>query len=104
MEIYNGYAFTSNETEKRKSNRAAYESLNEKYRIYRNDIRYTPDVNHDDYDVIIGRQPKYKHADYNIIKNSPNLSTDELLLLCDNGNLCFGGRALSSTKMTVSED
>ena len=102
--IYNGYAFTENEAEKSKSNRQAYENLKEKYKVYRSDIRFTPEVNQDDYDVIIGRQAKYKHAEYNIIKNTPNLSTDELLLLCDNGRLCFGGRKVNDYILTVSED
>ena len=102
--IYVGWAFTKDELDKRDSNRRIYDKLNEKYRIHRNDLQFNPEVNQDDYDVIIGRKACYKHAEYNIIKNKPNLSTDELLLLCDNGNLCFGGRKDGQHILTVWED
>ena len=34
---------------------------------------------------------KYGHTEYYIIDNNTNLTTDELLLIFDLGNLCFGG-------------
>ncbi|PWU66550.1 hypothetical protein [Gracilibacillus dipsosauri] len=104
--IYNGYAFTENEREKGKINREIYSELTEKYSIYQNDIYFNPDpeVNTDNFDVVIGRKPGYAHAEYNIIRNGPGLSTEELLLICDGGNLCFGGRRLSSNRLRVSED
>lgn len=102
--IYNGWAFSQNEREKGQINSEIHEKLQDKHRIYRSDLQYTPDVNHEDYDVIIGRKADYKHAVYNIIKNGPNLTTDELLLICDGGNLCFGGASLGGNKLRVSED
>ena len=49
------------------------------------------DINPDDYDIIykcIGYG--YASTKYEIVKNKPHLSLDELALICDNGNLCFG--------------
>jgi hypothetical protein len=102
--IYNGFAFTDNEKEKFKINYSIYKDLKEKYRVYRNDIHLNPEVNTGDYDIVIGRKAGYGHAVYNIIKNEPDLNTDELLLLCDNGNLCFGGRRINDNQLRVSED
>ncbi|MFD1335770.1 hypothetical protein ACFQ4N_09440 [Oceanobacillus iheyensis] len=102
--IYNGWAFTENQTEKGKINYEIYTELKQKYKVYRNDIRYNPEVDKEQYDIVIGRKTGYAHAVYNIIKNKPKLSTNELLLLCDNGNLCFGGSRNSSNELRVSED
>lgn len=102
--IYNGWAFSENETEKAKINREIYNELTNEHRIYRSDIEFTPIVNSENYEVIIGRRAGYHHSVYNILKNSPELSTNELLLLCDNGNLCFGGSRESETQLRVSED
>lgn len=103
-QIYNGWAFTANEREKGKINREIHDELMKKYKIYRHDLRFIPDVDLEKYDVVIGREPGYAHSKYNIIKNGPNLSTDELLLICDGGNLCFGGSKISSNQLRVSED
>ncbi|KQL20497.1 hypothetical protein [Cytobacillus solani] len=102
--IYNGWAFTENEAEKGKVNREIFQELKTKYKVYRDDINFNPTVNLDEYDVVIGREPGYHHAVYNIVKNAPDLSTDELLLLCDGGNLCFGGSRKSNNHLRVSED
>lgn len=102
--IYNGWAFTENEVEKGKMNWSIYQELTKKYKIYRDDMVLNPDVNLKDYDVVIGRKAGYAHADYNILKNGPGLSHDELLLLCDEGNLCFGGRFDGENRLSVSED
>jgi hypothetical protein len=102
--VYNGYAFTEGEREKSKINRDLYNELKSKYKVYRGDTTWNPEVDTDQFDVVIGRKAGYAHAEYNIIKNGPNLSNDELLLLCDSGSLCFGGRQLSGNRMRVSED
>lgn len=103
-QIYKAWAFTENEIEKRDINYNSYKELIEKYKVYRNDVHFNPEVNLDEYDVVIGRKAGYSHAVYNIIKNEPTLSDDELLLLCDCGNLCFGGSRMNSTQLRVSED
>lgn len=103
--IYNGWAFSENEREKGRINREIYTELKEKHKIYRHDLRFNPDVELiEEYDVVIGREAGYAHAKYNIIKNKPNLDTNELLLICDGGNLCFGGSRISSNVLRVSED
>lgn len=102
--IYVGWAFTENEREKAKINNEIHKELREKYKVYRNDANINPDVDLNDYDVVIGRKAKYNSANYRILKNGPGLTTDELLLLCDGGNLCFGGKVNSSTSLTVWED
>lgn len=102
--VYNGWAFKEHEAEKGTMNREIYNELISNYKVYRSDIRQTPEVNTEEYDVIIGRKAGYLHSEYSIIKNGPDLSTNELLLLCDQGNLCFGGSIISSCQLRVSED
>jgi hypothetical protein len=34
----------------------------------------------------------YAHTDYEVHENNENLSYDDLALICDRGNLCFGYR------------
>ncbi len=102
--IYNGYAFSEDEQEKSKINREIHSDLKSRFKVYRSDLYWSPEVDVDKYEVVIGRKAGYAHAEYNIIKNAPNLSTEELLLLCDGGNLCFGGMGFSSNRLRVSED
>ena len=94
--IYSRWAFTENEKEKSKINREIYKNLKEKYRVYRHDLKIDivdgVDVDFNDYDIIIGRKPGYHHSNYKVIKNEPKLSNEELALICDSGNLCFGYR------------
>ena len=84
--VYSQWAFSSHEFEKRDINMSIYDELNKKYKI----SKYKID-NPDDYDVIIKfDQSGYASKTYEVIKNGPGLSTDELALICDSGNLCFG--------------
>lgn len=84
--IYSQWAFSDNEFKKRDINMSIYDELNQKYKI----AKYKID-NPEDYDVVIKfDQSGYASKVYEVIKNSPNLSTDELALICDSGNLCFG--------------
>lgn len=34
----------------------------------------------------------YAHSKYRVMLNKPNLSTKDLAIICDKGNLCFGYR------------
>lgn len=92
--IYPQYAFTANEYEKAKINSEIYNELKEKYKILRmgTNMRFTDgtDCDFSRYDIVIGRQAGYNHSLYKIYKNAPNLTKDELALICDCGNLCFG--------------
>lgn len=105
--IYGSYAFSEDRSEKEKCNAEIFEELENKYKIFRKDNGLTVtdgvDCNFADYDIIIGRKPKYHHTLYRIYKNVPNLSEDELALICDYGDLCFGYR-VSNGCFYVFED
>jgi hypothetical protein len=92
--IYVEWAFKENETEKALMNRQIHKDLTAEYRVYRRDtdivVRDGTDCTFSEYDIVIGRKAGYNHALYRIYKNLPGLSQDELALLCDHGNLCFG--------------
>lgn len=105
--IYSPWAFTENEHEKCRINYDIFAELKGKYKIFRRDQKIDlidgEDCNFAEYDVIIGRKPGYNHAIYRIHKNAPGLSTAELALLCDEGNLCFGYTSQDGY-IRVSED
>ena len=86
--VYSGWAFSANENEKAKSNRHAYEEICKKWRI--KFLGGVEIINSGYYDLIIVRSAGYCHSKYRIIKNETDLSQDELALVCDKGNLCFG--------------
>lgn len=96
--VYNSWAFTENQKEKGKMNFEIYKELTAVHKVSRRDF------NIDDFDIVIVRKPGYKSSTYRVLKNEPGLNTDELLLLCDGGNLCFGGRRESSDTFVVWED
>lgn len=101
--IYNGYVFTGNEKEKVKMNLDIYNELIKKYKVEIN--LDTKKIKNLDYlDLAIVRKAEYLRSTYNIIKNNTDLSTDEILLICDGGNLCFGGFKKSETEFIVYED
>lgn len=87
--VYSSWAFSENENEKAESNRQTYKEICGKWRIKRlgwNDKTFNPN----DYDLIISRTAGYNHSTYRIVKNETDLSRDEIALVCDEGNLCFG--------------
>ena len=95
--IYSPWAYTVNEDEKQKINMEIYNELLSKYKVSKNKKTYNmqkrcwEEINPDDYDVIVDFSHNgYAHTVYHVIKNAPNLSYDELALICDSGNLCFG--------------
>lgn len=83
--IYAKWAFSENEREKAEINGDIYKELCGKYRISRGS-----DCNPDEYDIVIRGTPGYNHSEYRIIKKPDGISLDELALICDQGNLCFG--------------
>lgn len=92
-EVYKSYAFTENEREKAKSNRARYEEIKSKWNILCRGyagIREAEDLTI--YDLIIVRKPEYHHSICKVIENKTDLTQDEIALVCDGGNLCFGYR------------
>lgn len=71
--IYSSWAFTENEREKSKVNYEIYEKIKDKAEV-----------------KWVGSG--YGHTKYEVISNPENLTTEELALICDGGNLCFGYR------------
>jgi hypothetical protein len=106
--VYESWAFTENESEKARINREIYNELKKKYKIYRHDSKINlidgVDIDFKDFDVVIGRKACYHHGEYKVYKNDPNLSIDELALICDGGNLCFGYRYQGDNNFYVFED
>lgn len=48
------------------------------------------------YDVVVERcGTGYAHSKYRVLRNEPGLSTKDLAIICDKGNLCFGYRVES---------
>lgn len=105
--IYSSWAFTEDEREKAAVNAEIHRELREKHRVFRHDLkkelRDGEECNFSDYDVVIGRSARYHHALYHIHKNVPNLSVEELALLCDGGDLCFG-YTMQGSEIHVFED
>lgn len=108
--VYNQWAFTENESEKSKINHEIYEELKEKWRIasntefYNTKTKQTEKVNFDDYDLVYKRKAGYNRGEYTIHKNETTMTDDELALVFDGGNLCFGYKKESSNFFYVFED
>ena len=109
-QIYSCWAFSSEATEKRDMNSTIYKELCEKYKIAYSDRVYDAElkgmkaVNLDDYDIIVKSEGSgYAHTNYKVVKNAPNLTPLELALICDGGNLCFGG-SFSSRNIKIYTD
>ncbi len=105
--IYNGYAFSENEIEKAKINREIYAELKAKYKILKtNDYTFATPTEEQlrDNDIVYSRKACYLHGEYLLYKAPENITTAELLLIFDEGNLCFGGSWEYGNKYRVSED
>lgn len=51
----------------------------------------------EDYDVVVDSAGSgYAHAKYRVLRNTPGLSSKDLAIICDRGNLCFGYRTEGS--------
>jgi hypothetical protein len=108
--VYNEWAFQENEKEKCEINRKIYEELKSKYKIIDDTQKYNKktykmeDINFDDYDLIYTRTACYGRGEYHIKKNNTKLTNDELALIFDNGNLCFGYSKEGAFTFNVYED
>lgn len=104
--IYNSWAFTSNEEEKFKINKEILEELKNRYKICK-----VSDANHkeptkeqlEENDIVFSRSAEYLQGDYRIYKCPDEITVDEMALICDDGNLCFGYRG-DRKHITVFED
>ena len=108
--VYSPWAYTENEQEKGNMNYAIYCELKDKYKIaysetvWNSEKRCIEKVNLDEYDIVIDQIARgYAENLYSVIKNAPNLSTNELALICDRGNLCFG-HSISGNNIYVYTD
>lgn len=67
-----------------------YQELKQQHKVL---VTYKVPSDLSDWDVVIQCLGQgYAHARYKVLKNSAGLSTNELALICDSGNLCFGYR------------
>lgn len=104
--VYNGWAFTENESEKGKINREIYKELQDKYKILKiSDIthKYPTETELESNDIVYSRKACYHRGEYTIYKCPEEVSLNELCLICDEGNLCFGGRG-NKNFINISED
>jgi hypothetical protein len=83
-----GWAGEKNGRELGRINREIYRDLCTKYRIAFNGCRPEDEGKYDVIITFLG--VGYARHSYVVRKNAPNLSGNELALLCDDGNLCFG--------------
>ena len=95
-----------------------YNELKEKYKIARTLHGLIPPEITDPYAQKVARQNAlakfdvviesagrgYGHTKYRVVKNGPGLSTKDLAIICDNGNLCFGYRMEGSDIICVYTD
>lgn len=88
-----------------------YKELQEKYKIARSTYGMIPvEVQADrekaaealkqslaQYDIVVECiGTGYAHKKYRVVKNGPDISTKDLAIICDSGNLCFGYRTEGS--------
>ena len=84
--VYPSWAYTENQYEKRNINTEIYEELKEKYKIN----KYASE-NIEEYDIAFEFNGfGYANKSFKILSNKAGLSSDELALIADDGNLCFG--------------
>lgn len=85
--IYPKWAYTENGYEKRDMNKQIYNELTKKYKIN----KYVSSENIEEYDIAFKFNGfGYANKSFKILSNKAGLSSDELALIADDGNLCFG--------------
>jgi len=79
-----------------------YKELEAKHKI---SYGLRKDEDESDFDVIVQRtESGYGHTSYEVIKNTPNLSMDDLAIIADKGNLCFGYHQMGNGDIHVFTD
>ena len=114
--VYDGWAFTENENEKGKINIEIYQELCSKYKVLkvgrgafgkRYESFSTPTSEElENNDFVYARRVGYASSEYKIYKCPNELTLDEIALICDDGNLCFGyfKYNASRTHIKIAED
>lgn len=82
--VYSGWAFSDDRAKKSKANREHYEEIKDLAEVEL---------------LVVG----YAHHRYRVVSNPHNLTTDQLALIADKGNLCFGYRT-EGDKILVHTD
>lgn len=96
--VYSSWAFSENEKEKSNINREIYKDLKDKCAMtYDSKLKEITDEMKKQKAYLLFDGHGYAHVKYRILSNPNNLSTSELALFCDNGNLCFGYRTSGNT-------
>ena len=93
--IYSGWAFSENESEKSKINESIYDELKQKVVIHQQYSKISEDEmeNIKKEKTVIQYEGKgCYHNIYKILSNPHDLTNDEIALVADKGNLCFGYR------------
>ena len=110
------WAFTENENEKGRINREIYEKLCSKYKVLRvgrdaigkiYESFSTPTSEElANNDFVYARRVDYASSEYKIYKCPNELTLDEIALICDDGDLCFGyfKYNASRTHIEIAED
>lgn len=104
--VYSSYAFEENEKEMMRINREIYQELKDKYKILKiSDIDHKEPTSEElkQNEIVYSRKACYGRGEYKIYKCPEEVTTDELALICDGGNLCFGYRG-NKNFIDVSED
>ena len=101
QKVYSAWAYTENSDEKTQINQKIYKELRDKVKIgYRDSKIKGMNISKDDlqnYCCLVPCGRGYGNVQYQIISNPHNLSNDEIALVADGGNLCFGYRVVGST-------
>jgi len=95
--IYSPWAFTKDEAEKCEMNRSIYNEIkNKAIVLYTSQLSEMNEVELENLKkektIILDCGSGYATHKYMILSNSNNLSTLEIALIADEGNLCFGYR------------
>ncbi len=108
--VYSSYAFKEDEREKSKINHEIYQELKERWRIccgteqYNQKSKKMEPINFEEFDLVYKRKAGHGHGEYTILKNETGLTADEIALILDGGNLCFGYTRKRKNFFYVFED
>lgn len=101
--VYSGWAFDENATQKHKINTQIFQELEKKVKyIYGSMV-----VSSDDMLQLCCMQymgSGYANMKFRVLSNPYGFSNDELALIADRGNLCFGYRMEGSDVVVVYTD
>lgn len=102
--IYNGWAYTSDEEEKAQINDSIYQELLAQYWVVHGDLKNLTEEEKSKIDIIYESVGSgYATREYKVIKCPDEVTVDQLALIIDKGNLCFGYRG-NKTYITIYID